>query len=383
MKKIILILVLIFFISGCIEKPLEELTEETPTEKTEEIQSETKQPPSEKEDIEQIPESELQELCAKESWPPECSLVPDLKGREICEKCKELAGEKKVETIEPPDLTQLTFFEEEEGKAVDPDWSPDGSQIVFCLMKGQTQTLYLVDADGTGLTEIGLGFDPSWSPVEDKIAYTSNNQIYTMNSDGKEIIQLTTGDSNGNPAWNPDGTKIVYSYYEGGEASVWIMNSDGTGKTPLTTSTDGECSISSFSYDGSKIVYLKGPRWYTHIEMIPTKLNEIWIMNSDGSNKHMIYVPEDSYQWPFQRAWNKNNKILFMKNGIKGEFPKMFVINSDGTNPKQMVSPTMDSFGKPNHFYLDPVWDNTYSKVVAVRKIIDGPQNVVTFSWTE
>jgi hypothetical protein len=48
-----------------------------------------------------------------------------------------------------------------------------------------------------------------------------------------------------------------------------------------------------------------------------------------------------------------------------------------------MVSPTMDSSGMPNYFYLDPVWDNTYTKVVAVRMIIGGAQNVVTFSWEE
>jgi len=245
-------------------------------------------------------------------------------------------GDGAGEAIEPVDLTQLTFFEEEDGRAVDPDWSPDGSQIVFCLVKEilDDAEIYLINADGTGLTKIGLGFDPSWSPVEDKIAYTFNDQIYTMNSDGEDITQLTTEYSSMAPGWNPDGTEITYTYQEGsGEPSIWIMNSDGTGKTPLTTSTDGECSISSFSYDGSKIVYLKGPRWYTHIEMIPTELNEIWIMNRDGSNKHMIYAPGDSYQWHFQRAWNKNNKILFMKNGIlEDKLPKMFVINSDGTN---------------------------------------------------
>ena len=137
--------------------------------------------------------------------------------------------------IIPADLTQLTFFEEEEGRAVDPDWSPDGNQIVFCLIKESLENakLYLINADGTGLTEIGLGFDPSWSPVEDKIAYSSNNQIYTMNSNGEDITQLTTEYSNWVPAWSPDGTKIVYAYYEAGESSIWIMNSDGTGKTPL------------------------------------------------------------------------------------------------------------------------------------------------------
>ena len=292
-------------------------------------------------------------------------------------------GEEETESVEPPDLTQLTFFTEQDGKAVDPDFSPDGSQIVFCLMKGQTQTLYLVNADGTGLAEISSGFDPSWSPIENKIAYTLNNQVWVMNSDGTGKTQLTTENSNANPAWNPDGVKITYSYYEDGKASVWIMNSDGTGKTPLTTSSDGESSLPSFSYDGLKIVYVKGPTWNTLIELFPTKLNEIWIMNSDGSNKRMIYAPTNSFQWPFQRAWNKNNKIVFLKSGIlEDKLPKIFVIDSDGTNPKQMVSPTYSS-GRPNYFYLDPVWDNTYTKVVAVRMIIDGAQNVVTFSWTE
>jgi len=288
--------------------------------------------------------------------------------------------------IMPADLTQLTFFEEEEGRAVDPDWGPDGNQIVFCLIKESLENakLYLINADGTGLTEIGLGVDPSWNPVEDKITYGSNDQIYTMNSNGEDITQLTTEYANGAPAWSPDGTEIVYTYWGEGTPSIWIMNSDGTGKNPLTTSADGECSLPSFSYDGSKIVYVKGPTWNTLIELLPTKLNEIWIMNSDGSNKHMIYAPEDSYQWPFQRAWNKNNEILFMKNGIlEDKLPKMFIINSDGTNPRHMFSLPYDSLGMPELFYLDPVWDNTYTKVVAVKKVIDGPQNIVTFSWEE
>jgi len=98
----------------------------------------------------------------------------------------------------------------------------------------------------------------------------------------------------------------------------------------------------------------------------------------------MIYAPEDSYQWPFQRAWNKNNEILFLKSGIlEDKLPKMFIINSDGTNPRHLFSLPYDSLGMPELFYLDPVWDNTYTKLVAVKKVIDGAQNIVTFSWEE
>jgi len=270
---------------------------------------------------------------------------------------------------------QITFLDD---LIADPDWSFNGSQIVFCI-KGKTPTLNLINVDGSGLKEIGPGFDPSWSPIEDKIAYEMNGQIYTMNSNGGDITQLTTGYSSVQPAWNPDGTKIAYTYYGTGKPSIWTMNADGSGKTQLTTSADGESALPSFSYDGSKIVYAKGPVWNTSLERLPTATNEIWIMNLDGSNKHKIYASSDSYQWIFQRAWNKNNEILFMKNPLQDrKIPEMFVISSDGTNPRRMVDPPKDSFGIPLSFYLDPVWDNSGTKVVAVRKMIDGSQNIVT-----
>jgi len=278
-------------------------------------------------------------------------------------------------------VTQLTFLDD---FIADPDWNFNGSQIVFCIKAGAASTLHLVNIDGSGLREIGPGFDPSWSPVGDKIAYEMNGQVYTMNSNGKDIIQLTSGYSSVQPAWNPDGTKIAYTYYGTGKPSIWTMNADGSGKTQLTTSADEECTLPSFSYDGSKIVYAKGPVWNTSLERLPTAANEIWIMNLDGSNKHKIYASSDNYQWIFQRAWNKNNEILFMKNPLQDrKIPEMFVINSDGTNPRSMVDPPKDSFGIPVSFYLDPVWDNSGTKVVAVRKMIDGAQNIITISIEE
>ncbi len=291
---------------------------------------------------------------------------------------KEVPEEEKKKSTSIP--IQITFL----NNTIDPDWSPDGTQIVFCVMEGEAKTLHLVNADGSGLKQIGPGFDPSWSPVENKIAYELNGQVYTMNSNGGDITQLTTGYSSAQPAWNPDGTKIAYTYYGAGKPSIWIMNADGSGKIQLTTSADGECALPSFSYDGSKIVYAKGPVWNTSLERLPTAINEIWIMNLNGSNKHKIYASNDSYQWIFQRAWNKNNEILFMKNPLQDrEIPEVFVINSEGTNPRCMVDPPKDSFGIPISFYLDPVWDNSGTKVVAVRKMIDGPQNIVTISVEE
>lgn len=236
-------------------------------------------------------------------------------------------------------------------------------------MENVAQKLYIINADGTGLTEIGLGFDPSWSPVEDKIAYTLNGEIYTMTSSGENITQLTTTGGS-NPTWSADGTKIVY--VRGG--SVWMMNVDGSGDTNLTTIADGDCSWPSFSYDGSKIVYIKGPA--TGSPEGQSEPNEIWVMDNDGLNKHQIYAPTDSYQLIFQRAWNKNDKILFMRCWLEQKPPSVWVINPDGSGLSTIAASEGDVYG-------DPVWNNAGDKVA----IIKGPagetitQNVFIFSW--
>ena len=333
-------------------------------------------PEAEKEKIEEEKEVTGEQV---EEQVEEQAVLPEEEAVSKKEEDEEIPEKEEEEST--PMLVQITFLDD---IIADPDWNPNGSQIVFCNKGGGAPTLHLINADGSGLKEIGPGFDPSWSPVEDKIAYELNGQVYTMNSNGGDITQLTTGYSSAQPAWNPDGTKIAYTYYGAGKPSIWTMSADGSEKTQLTTSADGECTLPSFSHDGSKIVYAKGPVWNTSLERLPTATNEIWIMNLNGSNKHKIYAPSDSYQWIFQRAWNKNNEILFMKNPLQDrKIPEMFVINSDGTNPRYMVDYPKDSFGIPISFYLDPVWDNSGTKVVAVRKIIDGPQNIVTISVEE
>jgi len=333
-------------------------------------------PGAEKEKIEKekgVPEGQASE--------EEQVVLPGEEEEEEEEAVPEKEVPKEEEKKPASTVTQLTFLDD---LIADPDWNSSGSQIVFCNKGGEAPTLHLINVDGSGLKEIGPGFDPSWSPIEDKIAYEMNGQVYTMNPNGGDIAQLTSGYSSAQPAWNPDGTKIAYTYYGAGKPSIWKMNADGSGKSQLTTSADGECTLPSFSYDGSKIVYAKGPVWNTSLERLPTATNEIWIMNLDGSNKHKIYASDDNYQWIFQRAWNKNNEILFMKNPLQDrKIPEMFVINSDGTDPRCMVDSPKDSFGIPISFYLDPVWDNSGTKIVAVRKIIDGPQNIVTISVEE
>ncbi len=73
---------------------------------------------------------------------------------------------------------------------------------------------------------------PRMSSARQEIAWSIDLDVWTMTMDGANLRPLTSGGGE-NPDWSPDGRKIIYvkPTVEGG--SLWIMNSDGSGKTPV------------------------------------------------------------------------------------------------------------------------------------------------------
>jgi len=296
--------------------------------------------------------------------------------------------------IKEEDITQLTFLD---NLAADPSWSPDGSRLVFLgleknLMNGG---LYIMNSDGTELFKIegqwerNHLFNPSWNPVNNKIICHGPSVNGKMGGEGLYLVDLDEDQTERTElssqiveyvGWSPDGEKIVYNVYNADRSfsSIWVMNADGSGQTQLTTTGDGFCAGPSFSYDGSKIVYLKGFTT-TMGGLKPEKaVNDIWVMNSDGSDKHMIYAPGEGMQLIRERAWNKNNEIIFTRHQ-QLKAPQIWIINSDGTNLKLVFDP--EEAGIPTAMYDDAVWDNSGTKVATTKVLVsDESWHVVTFT---
>ena len=55
-----------------------------------------------------------------------------------------------------------------------------------------------------------------------------------MNDDGTQVTQLTTGGTDRNPQWSPDGKRLAFTSARDGSAGIFSINADGTGLTDLS-----------------------------------------------------------------------------------------------------------------------------------------------------
>jgi Tol biopolymer transport system component len=112
-------------------------------------------------------------------------------------------------------------------RAIDPDWSPDGSQIAFMQTRirgdEQDDRLVVMNADGSGrrpLTQFGgvHEWNPKWMPDGETIVFERFREsgklsdIATVDvSDGTQRVVLATKYWETNPVPSPDGTRIVFT----------------------------------------------------------------------------------------------------------------------------------------------------------------------------
>lgn len=145
-----------------------------------------------------------------------------------------------------------------------PAWSPDGTKIAFSSFRNSNWDIYVMDADGGNQVQVTTTsssgyyeFHPAWSPDGGKLAYVLRTNIFIVDLGTMTETQLTftSTDLEDSPAWSPDGTRIVYTYTpSGGLADVYVMNTDGTGKTRLTNDSNDDM-LPCWSPDGSRIAW--------------------------------------------------------------------------------------------------------------------------------
>jgi Tol biopolymer transport system component len=143
------------------------------------------------------------------------------------------------------------------------DWSPDSTRVVFRV----GFNLYILDINDSNVTQItDFAYpvhisDPDWSPNDDTITFIvrsrpqdeKNWDVYTINSDGSQMQNITNNPSNNKeyPTWAPDGTKIAFI----SRGSLYVMDVDGTNLIQLDDPLNLDVGYFVWSTDGTKITF--------------------------------------------------------------------------------------------------------------------------------
>ena len=129
--------------------------------------------------------------------------------------------------------------------ATSPDFSPDGSMMLFVSDRAGTGDLDLFVLEPATGAVLPLTDDPDrdsspeYSPDGSQIVFrgrrAGNSDIYVMDADGTNVVRLTQDPAfEGDPAWTPDGERIVFISDRTGNFDVYVMNADGSGLANLT-----------------------------------------------------------------------------------------------------------------------------------------------------
>ena len=167
------------------------------------------------------------------------------------------------------------------------------------------------------LATLGLAV-ASWGQADGKIAFLSYREnyenprdiwvrdVWIMNADGSDPVNLTQGQYCASPTWSPDGTKIAYMAtgddYSG--RYIWVVDANGGNRKQLTDDIEkvGPNSADDlfWSEDGSSIYYYVWDR------------SELFAVALDGSGSALVEWTEAALL--LRRFWDHRN---FSPDGTK------------------------------------------------------------------
>jgi Tol biopolymer transport system component len=252
------------------------------------------------------------------------------------------------------------------GYGMDPDWSPDGSQIAFSRWT-EPWGIYIVNDDGTGerlLLSSNVARAPVWSPDGTKIAFyfqtegltapdrmCMGDECRTMPGHTQTEWHVGVADvADGylhqpyvdrfsfSPTWSADGSWLVY---DGGDSGaipsenhgLCLTTVEGPNNTVLTNDTNDHFPV--WSPDGTRIAFMhwQHDHW------------EIYIMNANGGDRHPL-TSSSNYVQPrpnnVSPAWSPDGQQIVFLSDRGGQW-EFYVMGADGGNQREILNQVTDA----------------------------------------
>jgi len=244
-------------------------------------------------------------------------------------------------TSAPVSITQGTNYR----KAL-PNFSPDGRRIAYVDFRGGiNQDIWVMDSDGKNpvqlTTDPAIDWAPSWFPDNDRIAFQSNRQgrqaFWSISTkSGKETLLVDPGLAIAFPMLSPDGKQIAFNSTKSGTINVWVVPVEG-GEPRQLTFDDEQAGWPCWSPDGRLIAFQMKRGENTHIMAMP----------ADGGTP--IQLTSDQGQ-SWAHSWSQDgDKIVFA--GQRNDVWNVFWVSRSTKEQKQMTTNS-----KLNAYVRYPAW---------------------------
>lgn len=215
-----------------------------------------------------------------------------------------------------------------------------------------------VNADDKSNTERSITFTRDASeyaiaPSEEHAVLVIHGQLFlTRIPDGGKTTRLTDhAFADSNPAWSPDGKKILFASDRAGTTDLYLLEHDDQDnpdlikahkfKTTRLTNTISEEINPTFSPDGKSIAFVRE--------------GKLWLMKPDGSDQKVLVAAQKVLDY----AWSPDGKhVAFTR--MDGSFSaEVYIAATDASGPPVNVS-------RHATWNSDVSWSHTNAKVAFV-----------------
>jgi TolB protein len=253
------------------------------------------------------------------SGPSSVAWAPDAK-----EIVYSMAGTLWRQKLDSKEALQIT---DGPGYDYQPDWSPDGKNIIYVSYQKDAVELWLVNVlsgKATQLTSGGaVNVEPRWSPDGKEIIFVStqfNKRFHIFRADVRDeklenVVRLTGEtkselpryyysqyDTEINPVWTRDGQEILFVSNKGhihGTGGFWRMKAEpGATAREIHYEETNWKARPDFSPDGSRMVYSSylGGQWHN-----------LWLMPANGGDAFPISYGDFDHT---NVRWSPDGKLL-------------------------------------------------------------------------